>query len=356
METLARHGGTPRKLLYLVQHCAAQHHCFVTFEPGNLDAEMRAAGATVECVGSTSIFRITRAIVDAARRHRADLICTHFTRALVCGAAAARWLDIPLMHNAHGPAIAPRPSVNGHVGHFASRWSMPAANLVTANSRFTAGTLQRVFGVPADKIRVIPNPVTPRSRSAPPGDVPARASGSLRLVQTGGLIPVRRQHVLIEGLAKLVNAGVESDLLMIGDGPRRGELGALAHSLGIADRIHWLGYRDDIGDLLAAADMYVSAIDSEGFGIAVVEAMLQGIPVVLANGGAHPEITDNGRVGVLFEAGDSDAFARAVADLWHDTPRCTALAAEAARYAAHSYAPRHYVERFGGLVEEARRV
>jgi glycosyltransferase involved in cell wall biosynthesis len=356
-EKLERHGGTPRKLLYLVQHgdAARQRHAFVTFGPGNLDEEMRAAGAPVFCVGSSALSSVTRMVLSVASSARAGVICTHFTRALVCGITAGRLLRLPVIHNAHGPASElPPATFIGRVGRFASRWSYPAATLVTANSRFTAATLQKAFAVPERKLRVIADPVVPRaSTHAAPDGIPARRPHGLRLVQIGGLIPVRRQHLLLEGLAAMVRGGIDADLLMAGDGPLRTSLIARSVELGIAERVHWLGFRDDIGDVLAGADIYVSAIDTEGFGIAVVEAMLQGVPVVLANGGAYPELTDNGRHGVLFEPSDAQDMARKTLGLWSDAPRRADLADSARAHAERTYAPRHFIERFVNLVTEA---
>ena len=357
-EKLERHGGTPRKLLYLVQHgdVTRQRHAFVTFFPGNLDDEMRAAGATVDCVGSSAMTTVTGGVLNIARRERAGVICTHFTRALVCGIAAARMLRVPVIHNAHGPASeAPPKGFIARIGRFASRWTYPHATLVTANSRFTASTLQKAFGVPERKLRVIVDPVVPRvaTRVATCG-IPPRRPGTLRLVQVGGLIPVRRQHLLLDALAEMVRLGADADLLMVGDGPLRGMLGERSRALGIEDRVHWLGFRDDVGEVLATADVYVSAIDTEGFGIAVVEAMLQGIPVVVANGGAYPEITDNGRHAVLFDPHDAHDLARKTTELWADVPRRAGLADSARLYAAQTFAPRLFIDRFVDLVAEAR--
>lgn len=359
-EKLERHGGTPRKLLYLMQHAdrTSLRHSFVTFVPGNLDAEMRAAGANVLCAGSPNVTAVTRSVFKAATRERASVICTHFTRSLVCGVAVGRLLRLPVIHNVHTPVPPmPRENLIGRVGRMASRWSYPATTLVTANSRFTAMTLQKVFGIPDDKMRVLPNPVVSREATArgPDADVPERGPATLRLVQIGGLIALRRQHLLLEALAIIVRNGVDADLLMVGDGPLKGALVELSRGLGIAERVHWLGFRDDVGEVLAAADLYVSAIDTEGFGIAVVEAMLHGIPVVLANGGAYPELVDDGRNGVLFDPQDPRDLAKQVVDLWLDAPRRVQLAEAARRHAAQTYTPQNYTERFAGVIAEVLR-
>jgi glycosyltransferase involved in cell wall biosynthesis len=356
-EVLERHGGTPRKLLYLVQHGdpSLHRHHFVTFSAGSLDQDIVAAGGTVHCTQSHDLTAISRGIYQTARRVGARVICTHFTRSLFCGSLVARVLGLPVIHNAHGPATdTPRDTLAGRAGRLASHWSFPATALVTANSRFTASSLQQVFRVPEHKLRVLPNPVVPRGNSGGPASEaqPARREGRLRLVQVGGLIPVRRQHVLIEGLARIVNRGVDAELLMVGDGPLKDALVARSRELGVTERVLWLGFRDDVGSLLASADLYVSAIDSEGFGIAVVEAMLAGLPVLLANGGAHPELVNGGRYGVLFDAYDAEDLAQKTLVLWSDAALRRDLATAAQDHAKEHYQPRRYAQRFQGFIDE----
>src|SRR5262249_52625577 len=148
-------------------------------------------------------------------RERAAVICTHFTRSLVCGVAVGRLLRLPVGHNVHTPLPPmPRSNVVGQLGRMASRWAYPPTTLVTGIPRFPATTLQKVFGIPGDKMRVLPNPVVSRAAARAAADgVPARGPDTLRLVQVGGLIALRRQHVLIEALAAIVRDGVDADLL-----------------------------------------------------------------------------------------------------------------------------------------------
>ena len=241
-----------------------------------------------------------------------------------------------------------------HVSLDAGQWHCTCHYFESWGSCVHLLTLQKVFGIPGHKIRVLPNPVVPRDGAARTAgaSLPARSPGTLRLVQIGGLIELRRQHVLLDALAAIVRNGVDADLLMVGDGPLKGALVEQSRAFGIEDRVHWLGFRDDIGEVLGAADLYVSAIDTEGFGIAVVEAMLHGIPVVLANGGAYPELVDNGRTGVLFDPRSPQDLARRVVELWEDAPRRSQMADAARRHAAQKYTPRSYTERFQGLITE----
>jgi len=86
----------------------------------------------------------------------------------------------------------------------------------------------------------------------------------------------------------------------------------------IADRTRFFGYWDDVLELLVTFDVYVNMAREEGFEIAVVEAMQTGLPVVLANAGALPELIEDGISGLLVPAGDAEALANAVQILLRD--------------------------------------
>ena len=108
---------------------------------------------------------------------------------------------------------------------------------------------------------------------------------------------------VVHAVQRLVAAGHDIVLAVAGDGEERESLRQLAASLGIADRVHLLGYRSDVGDLLTAADVFVIASYSEGLPIALIEAMALARPVVATRVGEIANVLESGRLGRLLESG-----------------------------------------------------
>jgi glycosyltransferase involved in cell wall biosynthesis len=103
---------------------------------------------------------------------------------------------------------------------------------------------------------------------------------------------------------------VPARCILVGDGSERCSLEALARDRDVEGWVSFCGYRDDVPDLLAAMDVYVNACRAEGFGLAVVEAMQSGLPVVVADAGALPELVRDGFDGFIVPAGNADALTR----------------------------------------------
>jgi glycosyltransferase involved in cell wall biosynthesis len=106
--------------------------------------------------------------------------------------------------------------------------------------------------------------------------------------------------------------------VLIGDGSLRAELEQRAASLGIGDRVSFLGARDDIPEILASVDIAVLTSDSESLSNAILEAMAARLPVVAFNVGGNSELINEHR-GFLIEASDEDKFADAIVRLLSDS-------------------------------------
>ncbi len=123
-------------------------------------------------------------------------------------------------------------------------------------------------------------------------------------------------------------------LLVLGEGPDRAELTGLAAELGVGDRLLLPGRVGDVAALYRRADLVVHPARWEGFGLAMLEAMLAAKPVVAARAGSAPELVDHDRTGLLVPVDDSDALAAAVSSLLADPARAAAMG-EAGRRRAH---------------------
>ena len=133
-----------------------------------------------------------------------------------------------------------------------------------------------------------------------------------RLVQQKG-IPYS-----LEALRRIQSDFPQAQLVIIGDGEMAGELRQLAAALGIAERVHWLSWRADAVELMAALDVLLVPSLWEGFGLVVLEAMSRRVPVIASRVSALPEVVVHGETGMLIEARDVDGLAAAIARLLGD--------------------------------------
>jgi glycosyltransferase involved in cell wall biosynthesis len=131
-------------------------------------------------------------------------------------------------------------------------------------------------------------------------------------------------------------------LLVIGGGELRDALEQRAGVLGLTPRVHFLGARRDLGDLLAAMDVFVMPSLWEGLPLSMVLAMGAGVPVVATAVAGIPEVVDDGRTGLLVAPGDAAALGAALARLFTDA----ALRAQLGRDARASVLPRFGVDKY----------
>lgn len=123
----------------------------------------------------------------------------------------------------------------------------------------------------------------------------------------GRFTPQKDHAALLRALAGQSHLGWDLDL--IGDGPRRADIVALATALGVADRVHFLGARNDVTAILGRADIYALVSHWEGFPRSILEAMRAGLPVVASDVGGVAEAVQPGKTGFLVPADDGQVLA-----------------------------------------------
>ncbi|MCG2766801.1 MAG: glycosyltransferase, partial [Anaerolineae bacterium] len=148
----------------------------------------------------------------------------------------------------------------------------------------------------------------------------------------------KRLDLLLEGYSLILARHPHARLMIIGEGPLRPTLEALASSLGISHAVTWTGFRKDIPRVLAAMDLYVQPSSNEGLSLSILEAMAAGKPVIATDVGGASEVVTDGRTGILIPAGSSSAIGAAIADLL-DHPEKRSTLAQAARS--------HVIQEFG---------
>jgi glycosyltransferase involved in cell wall biosynthesis len=147
-------------------------------------------------------------------------------------------------------------------------------------------------------------------------------SGSYPVLAMVALLKSRKGHeVLFRAVHGIMAEFPQVALLVVGEGPLRSHLEALAQRLGIADRVRFAGFRDDVPALMAAADMVVLPSQNEGFGYVLAEAMALAKPVVASRISSIPEVVEEGHTGWLVPPNDSLALQEALLDLARDPLR-----------------------------------
>jgi glycosyltransferase involved in cell wall biosynthesis len=182
---------------------------------------------------------------------------------------------------------------------------------------------------------------------------PPSPHGASTVVSVGNLRPEKGHSVLLRAVAELGDAR----LVIVGDGPLRSSLEREARSLGLADRVEFAGAVSDVWPYLARADVFVFPSLSEPLGIAVMEAMAAGLPVVASAVGGIPELVTDGVTGYLAPPGDHAALSVHLKALLGD-PGTRASMGAAARARAEDFKMERtvdgYFELYDTLLERGR--
>ena len=242
----------------------------------------------------------------ALKRAQPDLVHTHLVHADVYGAVSTRTPIVSTKHN-------PDPFRTGP-WRFAERLLARRVRRIVAISDAIRRFNVEEVGLPAAKIDVIHYGLD--ALPDPWGENPELPipDGAPLLLCVARLAPQKGVDVAIRALPSIPDA----TLLVLGEGPERSNLEALALELGVADRVLMPGRVGDVAALYRRCNVVVHPARWEGFGLAMLEGMLAGRPVVAANAGSAPELVADGMTGLLFPPDDAEALARDVVTALED--------------------------------------
>jgi glycosyltransferase involved in cell wall biosynthesis len=259
------------------------------------------------------------------------IVHTHTSKAGFVGRLAATRVGVPAI--VHTPHLFPfheesgRASTAAYLGleRLAARW---CDTIVTVSEFHREWALRVGIGRP-EQIVAIPNGV-PTDRARPtrrPEEVRAELGlgDSFMALSTGRLAEQKGLEYLIRAAPLLRAEAPSTRIVIAGDGPLAARLARLVSDLRVDDVVSLLGFRSDVGDLLAASDLVVLPSLWEGLSISLLEAMAAGKPVVTTLLGSNREVTDEGKAAVLVPPKDPAALADAIRALMSDPARCEAL-------------------------------
>jgi len=203
----------------------------------------------------------------------------------------------------------------------ATQWSIESSDVVTAVSDYLATATVVELGVENTDIKVVHNGVDstrfkPEAASAAVRARYAKPDERL-LVHVSNFRGVKRADDVMRVFAK-VAAELPARLVLVGDGPERPRVVALANALKVADKASFVGTLPHIEALLASADLFLLPSQQESFGLSALEAMASGVPVIATSIGGLPEVVEHGTSGFLHPIGDVGAMAASALNLLRD--------------------------------------
>jgi glycosyltransferase involved in cell wall biosynthesis len=329
-------GGAEQQLRLLAQQMAAETHVVTLTEPGRVAAGLRADGVPVTHLGmrGNRDVSVLPRLVRHIRSGRYDLVHTHLYRACLYGRLAARIAGVHAVvateHSLGSDQIEGRALSRGTRALYLAGERLGRCTVAVSPS--VAGRLED-WGVPSARIRVVPNGID---------------SGRFAFSAEGRRAARERLGVRFDALIRAVAAVPEARLVLVGEGAERARLLRTAQQCGADPRVTLTGACLDppaphapagssLPDLLSAMDVFVSNSPDEAFGLAVVEALAAGLPVLYASCPAIADLPPDAVPAARLISGAHDELSRLLQDLSTAPPGRRAPADAVLRYdIAHS--------------------
>ncbi len=320
---------------------------------GPLEGELKAAGIPVTAIGKRLKFdpHTLSRLVRLLRSGRFDVLQTRIFAANTYGRIAARIAKVAVV-------ITTEMAVDlwkGKTERFIDRRLARSCDRLVGNSQAVVD-YYRALGVPEDRLMMIysgineeePPPVDPALVRAEFGF----AADAPLVLFAGRLAEQKRVDDLLKALDVLQQVQGDVRTLIAGDGPLRSRLEELAYLYHLSERVRFLGHREDVPRLLAAADLVVLPSAYEGLPNLVLEAMLFRKPVVATAAPGTTEVVLDGQNGVLVPIGNPPLLARAIRDVVRDGALAQRLGQAGREHVVTNFATQTMIDRFAALYEE----
>jgi N-acetyl-alpha-D-glucosaminyl L-malate synthase BshA len=297
------------------------------------------------------------ALHDAVRREGLDLVHVHYAIPHAASAFLARQMlagerpfkIVTTLHGTDITLLGLHPSF-----HAITRFSILQSDGISAVSHFLKDQTVRDFSVSAERVEVIPNFVDTDvwKRDCEPGHRDRLApEGEKIVMHVSNFREVKRTQDVVDIFAK-TRRKVRARLVLVGEGPDRPRALKRAADLGLRDDVIFLGRHGSVEQLLSCADLFLLPSQSESFGLAALEAMACGAPVVASRAGGIPEVVEDGTSGYLFPVGATDDMADAAIRILSDAALAQRLSAGARRIAIERFSATAIVPRYEALYEQ----
>ena len=297
---------------------------------------------------------LTSKIVEVATRFGLDLIHAHYAIPHAASAWMAQQMlppgSLPLICTLHGTDITLVGQDPGYLP--VTRFTLGHSQALTAVSDFLVAETHRVFGAELPVQRVYNFVDTEEFQ--PLRSLELRRGfadpGERVLLHVSNFRPVKRVPDVVEVFARLARRH-PMRLILAGLGPERNAAKEQVQALGLAERVHFIGNQESIVDLLSVSDLFLLPSQTESFGLAALEAMSCGVPVLASRVGGLPELVEDGVNSFLCPTGDVAAFTEQAARLLEDDTLYRRVSAAARDTAVERFAIERILPQYLDLYE-----
>jgi N-acetyl-alpha-D-glucosaminyl L-malate synthase BshA len=276
-------------------------------------------------------------MAEVATYYDLDLLHVHYAIPHAISALLARQMcaaqgrHLPFITTLHGTDVTLVGMDRSYLP--ITRFGIEQSDGVTAISQYLRDKTLTDFSI-SRPIEAIPNfvncdvyvPMDEAKRAA--GRSAWAAPGEKVLFHLSNFRPVKRVTDCVQIFARVAKE-IAAHLVLVGDGPDRSQAEMLAATLGIQERVHFLGKQDSVTELLPLADLMLMPSELESFGLAALEAMACRVPAIATRVGGVPELIEDGVTGCLLPVGDVDAMAQAAIRLLRDDAKLERMRAAA---------------------------
>jgi N-acetyl-alpha-D-glucosaminyl L-malate synthase BshA len=290
-------------------------------------------------------------MADVAEHHGLEVMHAHYAIPHASAALLARMAlegrmkVVTTLHGTDITVVGSDPSYLSMV-----KLAIRESDAVTSVSHYLKDETIRTFGL-GEHIHVIPNFVEPPAAGTPDCRRWLCSDETKVLTHISNFRPVKRVLDVLKVFER-VRQRIPARLVMVGDGPDRGEAEAYAREQGFEAEVRFTGKQLDIGTVLACSDLFLLPSATESFGLAALEAMAHGVPVVASRVGGIPEVIRHGVDGYLEPLGDVDAMAARALELLSDGSKRGSFGESARTRALTTFAEGPIVDMYEALYEQ----
>ena len=314
-------GGPERQILgHIVASTMARHRVLTFIERGAVNPFFEnclAKGISVEAIPTQNPFApsVIKALRNAFKKARPDIICSHGYKPTLLTLLAKAGLGIPLIIFARG-----RTGENRMIRlfEFLERQAMRISSVIVPVSEGQAHELMRC-GLPKGNMRVVLNAIDADRMKTAVGNAEQKrkemgfAPDDMLIATSGRLSPEKAQKDLITAFSMISDRYTQARLLIVGDGPLKKELELLSSGKKLS-RVHFLGFRRDMDEIMAITDLFVLPSLTEGLPNVILEAFACAKPVVATTVGGVPEVVTDRENGLLVQPGQPELLAEAISE------------------------------------------